>query len=236
MVEVLTAPGARFGEINRPRVIALTGGMAETTQGGSDMAERTCSIDGCERRHYARSWCALHYSRWRTRGSTDSPVPTLEERFWGKADRRGPDECWEWTASKDRFGYGQFFPRNGKRVGAHRFAWELTHGPIPRGPGYHGFCVCHECDNPGCVNPRHLFIGTQSENSLDMWSKGRHPRTFRRGESHHNAKLTDDEVRRIRRDYTGARGEQVAFARQYGVSKSLISLVLKGACRVEGAD
>jgi hypothetical protein len=93
---------------------------------------------------------------------------TTEERFWAKVDKSG--ECWVWTGTtKERFGlrYGYFYA-NGKNVRAHRLAAEMKHGPIPE-----GMVVCHRCDNPPCVRPDHLWIGTRSENQTDMWLKGR---------------------------------------------------------------
>jgi hypothetical protein len=100
-------------------------------------------------------------------------VKTLEERFWSKVDVCGPDECWEWTAYRLPAGYGTF---GRPTTTTHRIAWQLTNGPIPE-----GMFVCHKCDNPPCVNPAHLFVGTQQDNLRDMWSKGRAEATRQAG-------------------------------------------------------
>jgi hypothetical protein len=102
--------------------------------------------------------------------------------FWKKVDVQGPDDCWPWLGCKNLKGYGNF--RIGKlRYKAHRVAWELTYGPIPE-----CLCCCHHCDNPACVNPKHLFLGTDQDNMDDMEVKGR-------------AKLTEEQVIEIRRLY-----------------------------------
>jgi hypothetical protein len=93
--------------------------------------------------------------------------PPIAERFWAKVEKRGPRECWPWTgarASKD--GRGRFSV-NGRNRLAPRVAWALTNGCDPVG------CVCHSCDNPSCVNPAHLWVGTVRDNNLDMFAKGR---------------------------------------------------------------
>ncbi|MGJ0510229.1 MAG: HNH endonuclease signature motif containing protein [Methylocystis sp.] len=94
------------------------------------------------------------------------PTRSPEVRFWEKVIRG--DGCWEWTAAKSVRGYGTFGLRKGKMVPAHRMSWELTYGKIPD-----GLIVCHHCDNPECVRPDHLFLGTYSDNTQDMIRKGR---------------------------------------------------------------
>jgi hypothetical protein len=91
---------------------------------------------------------------------------TLSERFWEKVNKAG--ECWEWTACRHhQWGYGHVRV-GGKLEAAHRVSWEMHNGPIPD-----GLLVCHHCDNPKCVRPAHLFLGTGTDNSRDMHAKGR---------------------------------------------------------------
>lgn len=117
----------------------------------------------------------------------------IAERFWQKVNKSGG--CWVWTASTNGRGYGKFW--NGERiVAAHRFSFELSGEPIPRGA-----FVLHRCDNPGCVRPDHLFLGTQAENIQDMINKQRHGYTGSPGERNHQAKLTRDQVAEIRRRF-----------------------------------
>lgn len=91
---------------------------------------------------------------------------SIEERFWAKVARS--DGCWLWLAAKDGCGYGHFYPESRKLMKAHRMAWELLKGSIPD-----CLCVLHHCDNPSCVNPDHLFLGTKKDNTQDAIAKGR---------------------------------------------------------------
>jgi hypothetical protein len=121
-----------------------------------------------------------------------------EKRFWGKVTKAGEDECWEWTGHKSAGGYGRFYlggkkPKP-KTVAAHRFAYAVIFGPIPD-----GLIACHRCDNPSCVNPSHLFIGTHQDNSDDKLQKKRHPH----GSSHPRAILSEQDVASIRRRRKG---------------------------------
>lgn len=107
------------------------------------------------------------------RGHNSDQGHPISERFWNKVERREADACWLWTGGTARKGYG-VFTTGTKRDGsirhhvASRFSWELHHGTIPD-----GLYICHSCDNPACVNPAHLWLGTQQDNITDMWQKGR---------------------------------------------------------------
>jgi len=147
-------------------------------------------------------------------------MKSLEERFWPKVDIRGPDECWEWLAGKMGEGYGvitQGRYDEGKRR-AHRVAWELTFGPIPD-----GLHVCHHCDNPGCINPAHLFLGNDAENMADSVRKGRSAR----GERNRHAKLTEEQVISIREEHARGNVTHMELAGKYGVTFGNIGYIVR---------
>lgn len=151
-----------------------------------------------------------------------SPEAFLE-RFLSKVDQSG--ECWEWKAARDRYGYGASCYR-GKQIKAHRLAYMLFVGPIAD-----GLSVCHRCDNPGCVRPEHLYIGTVAVNNRDRAMKGRgwdqHGRIGARGRQNGMAILTDDDVRAIRTAYSTGTVLQRDLAAQYGVTDVAIGLVIR---------
>ena len=127
--------------------------------------------------------------------------------------------CWEWAGSKQAEGYGRFNLHAGVRMLAHRVSWILTHGKIQA-----GLCVLHKCDNPGCVRPDHLFLGTRTDNDKDRDNKGR----TKMGQQLPQTKLTFAEVQAIlKSDET-----QTALAKRYGVNQSTISLIKNRKMRV----
>ena len=158
------------------------------------------------------------------------------ERYESKVDRSGgPDACHPWMAGRS-CGYGMIWVHERRQnEGAHRWGYKATVGPIPD-----GMVVCHTCDNPACQNPRHWFIGTHRDNAKDRDSKNR--LTPRSGETHPRSKLTDEQVRSIRREYvrrpvggaggTGRRpGSARDLAERYGVSHRAIQQIVAGRNR-----
>lgn len=171
----------------------------------------------CDRPALAKGLCSLHYKR----AMSTLPVhPTRDmspdQRFDYYTNKS--DDCWLWTGAN--FGrYGAFYFEK-KTIGAHTYAYSRIHGEIPK-----GIFVCHRCDNPLCVNPDHLFLGTPKDNTKDMMSKGRGK--WPRGDRHHLAKLSEKDISEIR-DLQRAMS-QSQIARHYGVSQSQISNICTGS-------
>lgn len=137
------------------------------------------------------------------------------KRFWSKVDIRSGDECWEWKAFRNKYGYGLF-----NHLPAHRMAYRLGVGSIPD-----GLCVLHKCDNPPCCNPLHLFLGTRADNNRDKKEKGRAP--SQKGEQNGNAKLTEAEILLICRVYAIRNFTMRELAIKYKVSEQHIFNIIK---------
>lgn len=149
---------------------------------------------------------------------------------WFMSRVRKTNCCWLWTGrANNGLGHRVVAVRGVKHY-AHRLSYELHVGPIPR-----GLLVCHTCDNPPCVRPSHLFLGTHADNLADMARKGRHgTRRYSvfvpylpHGQSHPRAKLTDLDVRAIRTRYVGGGTTQRKLSAEYGVSQPMIGYILR---------
>lgn len=148
-----------------------------------------------------------------------------EERFWAKVDKRTDEECWNWMGFKTKAGYGQLTVCQ-QLLYAHRFSWELKNGKVPEGR-----YLCHKCDNPSCVNPEHLYAGTQKDNMKDMSIRKRfsHPETtLAHGARNGNAKLTEEEVRKIRNEYVPYKVTQRRLAEKFNISEATVKKIIAG--------
>jgi hypothetical protein len=162
-----------------------------------------------------------HLSRKRNRVYTRQ---SIESRFWKYVQKT--DSCWLWIGATRHFGYGVINSggNNGKALTAHRVSWELHRGPIPP-----GMLVCHHCDNPRCVHPEHLFLGTYADNNHDMLSKGRNNRQPRvSGEKHFATKLTTEQVIQLRREYIEEPQPLAVFAAKYCTSLQTVWRIVHG--------
>lgn len=149
-------------------------------------------------------------------------------RFWSRVNKRGPvhptlGRCWVWTGKLTPKGYGQIVT-HGRGNRPHRYSYEIHVGVIPT-----GLFVLHKCDNPSCVNPKHLFVGTHQDNQADKTEKGRQAKGSKNGW----AVLTEVQVANIRRRYKLKRGYhdpvngQGGLAREFGVTQANISIIVR---------
>ena len=194
---------------------------------------RICKVDGCEKPRHGATLCRMHQWRLERHGSLDDR-PSLEDRraardavaYEKRLVRGGPDECWGWLGGKSKFGYGQIRIW-GKNLVAHRVSWIIHNGPIPD-----GVCVLHQCDNPPCTNPRHLFLGTKVDNNSDRDAKGRTNKCWvggvlYRGEQNGRHKLTDVDVL----DIVGLHKKGVHYRKiseGYNVTPAMIRHIVTG--------
>ena len=173
-------------------------------------------MDGCSSSVHGRGLCNKHYIRLRKNGCplvTQTPARGMDihERFNRSFIRAGDDECWLWKLKPSSDGYGKMTIK-GRTVRAHRLAYELFIGHASD-----GLVVCHTCDVPLCVNPSHLFLGTQRDNWHDMLRKGRG--VFRRGEERAEHILTEKDVMHIR----ASADSDADLAEKLGVSRQTVS-------------
>jgi hypothetical protein len=146
-----------------------------------------------------------------------------QEKFWSRVQKRTPDKCWNWTGVLDHRGYGKFCftPKTGfrRKMFSHRISYFLKYRSLPD-----HLMVCHHCDNPKCVNPDHLFLGTRAQNNLDMVSKDRQSR----GEESGVNKLTVKEVLRIRELHFSQGVSCAAISRMFNVTPTNIHSIING--------
>lgn len=190
-----------------------------------------CIIKGCDSEIYAASLCSKHYNRLRTRGTLeDGPRARapLETRFWRYVTKGLPSECWEWHGSKNLAGYGTISTggREGKRIHASRASFLIHNGYLPDSDGKK-YVVRHTCDNPACVNPAHLQLGTQEDNMRDVAARGRRLNTYQlKCDKHPNARMTAKQVLEARERVE--RGDSMAaIAREYGVTRQAVRYACK---------
>ena len=145
---------------------------------------------------------------------------STEERFWQKVNKKSEEECWEWLGSTHhQWGYGGF-NIDGKYMAAHRYSWIFHNGEISKDK-----IICHHCDNPSCVNPLHLFMGTNQDNSDDMYNKNRQAIVI--GEKNPKAKLLEADVLKIRWMFKSGKYSKVALGKMFGVTPGSIAHIVK---------
>ena len=168
----------------------------------------------CETKIAARGLCAKHYKQARKSGDIQPLREESDKEFLKKRIQISDDGCWVWQKST-REGYGRLL-KNGKAYGAHVFSYLVHHGEIKN-----GFQVNHTCHNRSCVNPDHLYSGTQKQNVADMKNAGRS--NYKAGEQNGNSKITEEIAKEVYKDQGSVR----VIAEKYRISISLVYAIKK---------
>ena len=204
---------------SRVRQVQRTKGLAVTAD--AEQAKK-CAL--CERPVLSRGLCNAHYKAERKSGRLPTVIRpkglTLPEAFaWYQSTPMPSVGCWDWQGGQlDRDGYGEFSYGSGSAMRAHRASYLIHVGEIPD-----GLLVRHTCDRRICVMPSHLIVGTNDDNMRDMVERER----ARRGEGHHNSKMSEDSVREVRALFA-AGGTKKGLGRQFGVSDHTIHQIVTG--------
>jgi len=195
--------------------------------------ERKCEVDNCNAKHYGRGYCSKHFRRFKRHGNPLIVLPksikptnkievSMQQHFESKFVREDINKCWEWLGAKDKDGYGDFNFIKGyqsyAKLKAHRVSYEFYKGKISK-----GLMACHTCDNRGCVNPHHIFIGTAQDNATDMVKKKR----SMSGERNNKAKLTIQDVKHIK-SYLYQGVKRMVLSEIYKVHPDTISRIKTG--------
>ena len=209
------------------------------------MGKRTCSLSWCDEPHEAHGFCPAHHARWKRGVDLTKPIRRRRSgpavaRFWAEVDRSG--DCWVWTGPTDKDGYGRCAAviEGVRCTRAPRFSWWLATGENPG-----KLWVLHHCDNPPCVRPEHLFVGSAADNNADMIAKGREyyptgddhyarldPARIKCGDDSPFTRTSDAAVAEIRQRWASGGVTQASLAIEYGISPTHVCNICKGKSRV----
>ena len=168
-----------------------------------NLKHTVCTVEGCEKPHVGKGFCGKHFSRLKRHGNPEKTkrnhVNTIDD-FWKHVDKT--QGCWVWVGGRFADGYG-YFSHKGKPWRAHRLSFKIKHDHVPS-----DLLVCHTCDNPLCVNPKHLFLGTPKDNTADMIKKGRQRKKL--------SPLSQEDIRLILAEYIPKVVTQKNLAAKYG--------------------